>query len=84
MKEQGRRFSCQSCGKEVECFPGEPPCEVLKGWLTVAYWKGPGLASQYSFCSFSCLKSWASAHVPQIPEVFLQSFKDNESQESKG
>ena len=73
------RISCYSCGKGVECFPGEPPCEVLKGWLIISSWKGPGSVERYNFCSFSCLKSWADAQVPKIPQVFLDSFKENKS-----
>ncbi len=77
METQGRRFSCHSCGKVIECHHGEPPCEVLEGWLTVSYWKGSGSVEHYNFCSFSCLKSWVDAQVPRIPGAFLESFKEN-------
>ena len=73
------RFSCHSCGKGVERFLGEPPCEVLKDWLTVSHWKGRGAVSHYNFCSVSCLKSWLDDKVARIPEVFLESFKEDES-----
>ena len=78
-----RRLSCHSCGIEIECSPGEPPCEVLKGWFTVAQWEGPGAVSHYYFCSLSCLKSWVSNRVPKVPQVFLKSFGEDESQEDK-
>ena len=72
-------FSCHGCGKVVECSPGEVPCEVLKGWLTVSHWQGPGAVSHYSFCSFTCLKSWADTQVPTIPKVFLESFDEDKN-----
>jgi len=78
MRNQGIHFSCRSCGKRVECSPGELPCELLKDWLTVSYWKGPGAVEHYNFCSFSCLKSWVDAQVPSIPKVFLEPFKEDE------
>ena len=74
METQRVHFSCHSCGKGVECSRGETPCEVLEGWLTVSHWKGAGVVSHYNFCSISCLKSWADAHVPRVPDVFLKSF----------
>ncbi len=77
MKTQRMRFSCHSCRKRLEYSPGEPPCEVLKGWLTVSCWKGLGFVERYNFCSFSCLKSWVEVQVPKIPKVFLESFKDD-------
>jgi len=67
---------CHSCGREVECPPGKPPCEGFKGWLTVACWKGAKAVEHYNFCSFGCLKSWVDTQVPKVPEVFLQSFKE--------
>jgi len=79
MGSRRTRFSCQSCGKEVECSPGEIPCEALEGWLTVSYWEGPGAVSHYNFCSLSCLKSWVEAQLPRIPDVFLESFGEDET-----
>ena len=79
MKTERVRFSCHSCGQVVESSPEEPPCEVLKGWLTVSRWKGSGSVEHYNFCSFGCLKSWVDAQVPRVPEVFLQPFKEDES-----
>jgi len=67
-------FTCRFCGKRKEPTSGEPPCEVLEGWLTVAHWKGLGDVEHYSFCSLSCLKSWVDAHLPGVPKVFLESF----------
>ena len=83
MENQKVRFTCHSCGSEVEGAPEKPPCEVLKDWITVSHWKGVGVISRYSFCSFSCLKSWADAQVPRIPEVFLKSLGEDESQKGK-
>ena len=77
MKNQGMCFSCHSCGKVVEHSPAELPCEVLKGWLTVSYWKGPGSVERYNFCSYSCLESWVDARLPKVPQVFLDSFKED-------
>jgi len=79
MKNQEMRFSCHSCGKGMECSLGEPPCEVLREWLTVSDWKGLGFVEHYTFCSFSCLKSWVDALVPRVPNAFLESFKEDES-----
>ncbi len=76
MKTQKMRFSCHSCCKGAECSPGELPCEVLKGWLTMSQWKGSEAVSHYNFCSFSCLKSWIDTQVPRVPEVFLESFNE--------
>jgi hypothetical protein len=78
-----KHLTCNSCGKGVECSPGEPPCEVLKGWFTVSQWEGPGAVSHYYFCSLSCLKSWVSNRVPKVPQVFLKSFGEDESREDK-
>jgi hypothetical protein len=73
------RFACHSCGKEVECSSGELPCEALEGWLTVCYWEGPGMMSNYNFCSFTCAKSWVDSQVPKIPAVFLESFGEDKT-----
>ena len=70
---------CLSCGKKREGSPEEPPCQALKGWLTVSHWKGIGSVEHYSFCSFSCLKSWVDAQVPRVPEIFLKSFEEGKS-----
>lgn len=75
------RLTCHSCGKGVEGSPGKLPCEVLKDWITVSRWKGPGAVSHYNFCSLICLKSWVDAHVPRVPEVFLESFEEDKSWE---
>jgi len=77
-----RYFICHSCGKRAESSPEEPPCEVLRGWLTVSYWKGLGVVEHYNFCSFTCLKSWADAQVPKIPEVFLKTFDEGKGGEN--
>jgi hypothetical protein len=79
MENQKNCFSCHSCGKRVECIPGELPCEILKGWLTVSSWQGPGKVERYSFCSFSCLESWVETRAPKVPQVFLDSFKEDKS-----
>jgi len=79
MRDRRMLFSCQSCGKRVEYVRGEPPCEMLKGWLTVSYWKGSGSVEHYHFCSLSCLMSWVNAQVPRVPDVFLESFKEDEN-----
>lgn len=71
--------ACFSCGENSEDSPGELPCRTLKGWLTVVCWKGVGSVEHYSFCSFSCLKSWVDAQVPRVPEIFLKSFEEGKS-----
>ena len=71
-----RYFVCFSCGRKAESASEELPCKVLSGWLTVSHWKGLGAVEQHNFCSFTCLKKWADAHAPQIPEIFLESFKE--------
>jgi hypothetical protein len=77
MRKKKTRFACHSCGKEVEYSSGELPCEALEGWLTVCYWEGPGMMSNYNFCSFTCAKSWVDSQVPKIPAVFLESFGED-------
>jgi len=79
MKTRRACFSCHSCGRGVESSPGQPPCHVLKGWLGVSHWKGVGSVEHYYFCSFSCLKSWLTAQVPEVPQVFLESFEEGKS-----
>ncbi len=69
-------FICHSCGKRLKYATGERPCEMLSGWLTVSQWKGLGTVEHYSFCSFTCLKGWADAQVPKIPEPFLKAFEE--------
>jgi len=71
--------ACFSCGRKMESVPGEPPCRVLKGWLTVSHWKGVGSVEHHNFCSFSCLKSWVDAQVPRVPEVFLKFFEEDKN-----
>jgi hypothetical protein len=79
MKDQGRRLSCHSCGKQIEYPRGEPPCQALGGWLTVSCWEGPGEVSHYNFCSLDCLKSWVDARLPTVPEIFLESFGEDKN-----
>jgi len=67
---------CPSCGERVEFSPEERPCEALRGWLTVAQWKGLGTVKRYNFCSFTCLRRWVDTQVPQIPEVFPKAFEE--------
>jgi len=81
VEKQGARFSCHSCGKEVESSPEEPPCEALKEWVSVSYWRGPGSVERYNFCSFGCLKTWVESHTPAVPEAFFKSFEQDEKQE---
>jgi len=69
-------FVCYSCGKRAEFSPEERHCEVLTGWLTVSQWKGLGAVEHYNFCSFTCLKTWADAQAPKIPEAFLKAFEE--------
>ncbi len=69
-------FVCYSCGKRAEFSPEERPCEVLTGWLTISQWKGLGAVEHYNFCSFTCLKTWADAQAPKIPEAFLRAFEE--------
>ena len=72
-------FVCHSCGERVDCSGGERPCDVLRGWLIVCRWKGPGAVDHYDFCSMSCLKAWTDSQVPEVPNVFLKAFeKGNE------
>lgn len=73
------RFSCQSCGAEVECAIDKLPCQALEGWLAVGCFEGRGAISQYYFCSFTCLKSWVDAKVPKIPLAFLKSFGEGKN-----
>jgi hypothetical protein len=65
METSKRRFSCHSCGSGIEWHGGETPCEALKGAV-----------EHYNFCSSGCLKCWVDAQLPEVPEVFLESFKE--------
>jgi len=78
-----KAFICHSCGERVEFSPEKRPCEALIGWLTVSHWKGLGAVEQYNFCSFTCLKRWADAQVPKIPEVFLKAFERKRDKKRK-
>lgn len=71
-----RYFICSFCGRRAETSSEDPPCRVLKGWLAVSHWKGLGSVEQYNFCCFTCLVKWAQAQTPQVPKVFLESFKE--------
>ena len=79
MEAQKKCFSCHSCNRKMEYPSGEPPCEVLKGWLTVSHWKGSGSVKHHNFCSLSCLQQWLDAQLPQIPEVFIKCFKKDDT-----
>ena len=68
-------YICHSCGKQVEHGSKERPCEVLDGWLMVSRWNEPGAIEHYNFCSFTCLKTWTDAQMPQVPDVFLRAFE---------
>jgi hypothetical protein len=71
-------FVCHNCGEIVECSEEERPCEVLKGWLMVTLLKGPKSGEHYDFCSLMCLKAWVDAQVPQVPNIFLKAFEEEE------
>jgi len=74
-----RRYStCFSCGIKVESSSEDPPCEILSGWLTVSHWRGLEAVEHYNFCSFTCLKKWVEVQTPEIPNVFLQSFDEEQ------
>ena len=79
-----RDVVCSGCGHKVELPSKEPPCEVLNGWLTLSHWKGLGAVDCYHFCSLTCLKKWAEAQTPKIPEVFLESFTDEAGEGDTG
>ena len=80
MKIDKKRISCYHCGKKVELAPGEAPCEKLKGWLTISSWRGAGDVDHYNFCSYPCLKTWIDAQMTEIPEIFIESFKEDNSE----
>lgn len=69
-------FSCCTCGEKVEFSTEEPPCEALRGWLVLSHWKGLRSVDHCYFCSFTCLKRWADAQAPEIPEAFLKAFRE--------
>jgi hypothetical protein len=48
----------------------------------VTQWEGPGAVTHHYFCSFDCLKSWISSQLPEVPEVFLKSFGEEENQQN--
>ena len=79
MRKPDKQFSCHACGNIAEGPPGAAPCEALQGWLTVSSWERPGVAEHYNFCSFSCLEAWTNDQVPRVPEVFLDSFKEDKT-----
>jgi hypothetical protein len=75
---------CQCCRKReeyTECsercaLPQDTRCDVLRGWLSVSYWKGMGLVDNYDFCSLTCLQKWVEVQVPKIPKTFFDAFQD--------
>ena len=71
-------FACHSCGTAVEYCAEEVPCAMLRGWVSIAYWKDVEKIERYNFCSISCLKTWLEAQITQIPDSFLKSFKEDE------
>ncbi|MCX6012070.1 MAG: hypothetical protein NTV30_01375 [Chloroflexi bacterium] len=73
-----RAFICQTCGKEVDNIQDKAPCEVLQGWLMVTNWKGHENVDQIVFCSYSCLKRWVDSKTPNIPDIFMKSFEDDD------
>jgi endogenous inhibitor of DNA gyrase (YacG/DUF329 family) len=75
---RGWYVSCGSCGRKVEHHHSQPPCVVLRGWLTVSHWKGLESVDHYSFCCPRCLQEWVDSQVPRVPEVFLKSFGKEE------
>jgi len=75
-----KHFICRTCGKKVETGEAKPPCEVLKGWVMATQWKDFESVNQYVFCSFSCLKRWVDPKVPNVPDVFIKSFVEDEDQ----
>ncbi len=77
MEGHRMRYSCYICGREAESSPGEPPCKVLKSWLMISHWYDVGVVDHYYFCSFQCLKSWADSQVPNVPDIFLNSFDED-------
>lgn len=68
------QFICRSCGKQVRGSADERPCERLAGWLMVTEWGGPGSVGNCFFCCTDCLKAWADARDPQVPDVFIRAF----------
>lgn len=76
---------CQWCGKRTEytdcssrCAPPEDSrCKVLKGWLSVSYYREVDDVDYHNFCSFSCLQRWVAVEVPKVPETFLKAFEDD-------
>ncbi len=67
-------FICRSCGKEVKHSAEERPCERLAGWLMVTQWGGRGVVDHCFFCCSDCLRTWADARGPGVPDVFLRAF----------
>jgi hypothetical protein len=65
-------FTCRSCGKEARHTAEERPCEALAGWAMLTEWGGPGVIDQHFFCCHDCLRTWADAQVPEIPDAFLR------------
>jgi len=79
MAELEESLCCHVCGEPLECPEGESPCHALEGWFTVSCWEGPGEVTQYSFCSLDCLKSWVDGEMPEVPQVFRESFGEGKS-----
>ncbi len=75
---QGRVIVCYGCGKELEHGTGRMPCEELEGWITISHWKGKESVDHYSFCSTQCLHQWVGDLFPRVPDVFLNSFGDED------
>lgn len=70
-------LSCYTCGRGLKTKPRRPPCEELNGWITVSFWKGKGLVEHGNFCSTGCLYNFLLNHITPVPDVFLQSFGED-------
>lgn len=74
-----RSCTCHSCGKTVELGRQELPCRALRGWYMVSCFAGVESVDHYRFCSLGCLRSWIDSQMPEVPEVFLKSLGEEET-----
>ncbi len=66
---------------DVETYPEDARCEMLKGWLMIRQWKGKGQADDYDLCSLDCLHKWVVNQLPKIPDEYLKAFEDDKDKD---
>lgn len=73
-----RCYVCSTCSRRVDLGPSEIPCDTLKGWYVITGFKGLETVERHNFCCLSCMYKWVENAVPKVPDIFIDSLKDEE------